>query len=302
MIRYSDIVNISQSEGFDACGVARPQLLTSNTRRLKEWIDAGNVASLDYMCRNIDKREDITQMVEGAKSVIVCAVSYKSDVNSHYTSSTRGKIASYACNGDYHKTIKKMLLRMLSSLKELYPDVEGRAFVDSAPIFEKQYAVNAGLGWIGRQSLLVSPTLGTYILLGELVINCQVDRYDKPIEEVGCAECRRCVEACPNGAINADRTIDARRCISCQTIEQRNVKGIDLHGWIFGCDECQMCCPYNQKAPNHKNPNFNPLFSPNAISPEQWLTMSEEEFECRFGKTPLKRSGLQRIQYNLNKE
>lgn len=300
MIKYSDIVNISQSEGFDACGVARPQLLTSNTRRLKEWIDAGNVASLDYMCRNIDKREDIAQMVEGAKSVIVCAVSYKSDVNSHYTPSTRGKIASYACNGDYHKTIKKMLLRMLSSLKDLYPNIEGRAFVDSAPIFEKQYAVNAGLGWIGRQSLLVSPTLGTYILLGELVINIEVDKYDEPMVGVGCAECRRCVEACPNGAISADRMIDARRCISCQTIEQCNVEGIDLHGWIFGCDECQMCCPYNQKALNHKSSNFNPLFHPIDISPEQWLAMSEEEFKCRFGQTPLRRSGLRRIVENIS--
>lgn len=301
MIKYSDIVNISRSEGFDVCGVTRSQQLTLNVRRLQKWIDRGDVASLDYMRRNIEKREDITQMVEGARSVIVCAVNYKSDVNSRYTPSVSGKIASYACNRDYHKTIKKMLLRMLSSLKELYPDIEGRAFVDSAPIFEKQYAVNAGLGWIGKQSLLVSPIFGTYLLLGELVINHKVDRYDEPIEAVSCAECRRCVEACPNGAINADMTIDVRKCISCQTIEQQNVEGIDLHGWIFGCDECQMCCPYNQKAPNHKNPNFNPLFYPENISQEQWLGMSEQEFLDCFGSTPLRRSGLQQIQDNINK-
>lgn len=188
---------------------------------------------------------------------------------------------------------------MLKQLQEHYPSLNGRAFTDSAPLFEKQLAVDAGLGWIGRQSLLVTPKYGTYVLLGELVLDCHVDIYDKPMASIGCGECHRCIDACPNQAVNDNLTIDARRCISCQTIERSNDDNTPLHGWIFGCDECQMCCPYNKQAPQHTNRLFDPIFNPCEITRGEWLTMSEEIFLDRFGTTPMRRSGLQRIKDNI---
>lgn len=299
MIFRKDIINSSISVGFDLCGVTSPRLLTSNIQNLNRWIEQGNIGGLDYMRRYMECREDITKLFEGAKSVVVCAVSYKSTINEGYTSDMQGKVASYACNRDYHKSIKKMLLKMLKHLQERYPSLNGRAFTDSAPLFEKQLAVDAGLGWIGRQSLLVTPKYGTYVLLGELILDSEVDSYDQPLMSIGCGECRRCIDACPNAAINEELTIDTRRCISCQTIERSNDNNTPLHGWIFGCDECQMCCPYNKQAPQHTNRLFDPIFNPCEITREEWLTMSEEIFLDRFGTTPMRRSGLQRIKDNI---
>jgi epoxyqueuosine reductase len=167
--------------------------------------------------------------------------------------------------------------------------------VDSAPILEKRYAVEAGLGWIGRQSLLVTPQFGSFILLGEVVMTEECSSYDTPYDGVGCGECRRCVEACPNGAVK-ERHIDTSRCISCATIERRGEgESCDLHGWIFGCDECQSVCPYNRKASYFKNIHFKPLFSPEQMTTQEWLSLSAEEFFDRFKSTPLERAGFERI-------
>lgn len=299
MISYKKIISLASQVGFDLCGVARPRFFERNSSAYESWLAAGYDSSLEYMRRNLDKRFDVSALVEGAQSVVVCAVSYKSDINSFYTPTTECKVASYACCKDYHKTIKKMLLQMLKQLQTEYPELQGRAFVDTAPLLEKQMAVEAGLGWIGRQSLLVTPRFGSYVLLGELVLNHESDFYDKPYEGVGCGECRRCREACPTGALVGDMVVDTSRCISCHTIEAEPTREIDLSGWIFGCDECQMCCPYNKRAESSRNPAFSPLFDPLQIAPEEWLSMSEEEFAGRFSATPLKRSGLERIKRNI---
>ena len=194
-----------------------------------------------------------------------------------------------------------MLQQMLKALQERYPQLEGRAFVDSAPISEKQYAVEAGLGWIGRQSLLVTPQYGTFVLLGVLVLCDEVDSYDKPYAGVGCGECRRCVDACPAKAIMEGRGIDTSHCISCHTIEAEPQNEMDLNGWIFGCDECQLCCPYNKRSAEYRNEGFELLFSPEEFSAKEWLEMSETEFSDLFGSTPLKRSGFERIKQNVIK-
>lgn len=287
--------------GFDLCGVAPCKKFEQNERAYLSWLERGYDSSLGYMRNHLDRRFDVRQMVEGAQSVVVCAVSYKSEISGGYADADRCKVASYACNRDYHKTIKKMLLSLLKELQHQYPSLQGRAFVDSAPLLEKQYAVEAGLGWIGRQSLLVTPEYGSYVLLGELVLSEVVDCYDTPYQGVGCGECRRCMEACPTGAIVAPMTINTARCISCHTIESEPAADIDLHGWIFGCDECQNSCPYNKRAAMHRNANFNPLFDPRTMSDNEWLTMTEEGFLDRFGSTPLKRSGVERIKKNIKK-
>ena len=302
IIEAKHIKKVALGAGFDLCGVTSCHSFPTNRAAFDSWLREGYDSSLNYMRNNIDMRFDVGQMVEGARSVVVCAVSYKSEISGGYGSTDKCKIASYACNRDYHKTLKKMLKTILRELQTTYPSLEGRAFVDSAPILEKQYAVEAGLGWIGRQSLLVTPEYGTYVLLGELVLNAEVDELDKPLEGVGCGECRRCMDACPAGAIVEQMIIDTARCISCQTIEKVGESTTSLNGWIFGCDECQNSCPYNKKAKSHSNSAFDPMFDPREITAEQWLTMTEEEFAEKFGSTPLKRSGLERIRANVKRD
>ena len=269
MFNLECIKGVAHEVGFDLCGVAKYRVFEEDKAFLGEWIEQGYASSLDYLKRNIDCRADANRLVEGAKSVVVCAVSYKNMVSDGYPADHQAKVASYACTTDYHTTIKQMLFELCERLKEVNPDFSARCFVDSAPIFEKRYAVEAGLGWIGRQSLLVTPEFGSFVLLGEIVMTAECDQYDTPYEGVGCGECYRCVEACPNGAIK-ERHIDTSRCISCATIECRSDEGIcDTHGWIFGCDECQTVCPYNRKAPYFRNPKFTPLFNPIERMPER---------------------------------
>lgn len=300
MLHLEHIKQLAREVGFDLCGVAQCVNFESDKRFLEEWIEQGYASSLDYLKRNIDRRSDATTLVEGAKSVIVCGVAYKNHISEGYHEGHCAKVASYACTTDYHTTIKQMLFELGSRLKEVCPALSARCFVDSAPIFEKRYAVEAGLGWIGRQSLLVTPQFGTFVLLGEIVMTEECDHYDKPLISVGCGECRRCIDACPNNAV-IERHIDTSRCISCATIERRGEgEKAPLHGWIFGCDECQNVCPYNRKAPLAKNPHFAPIFDPLAMTPEKWLSLSEEEFSAKFSSTPLERAGLERLKENLS--
>ena len=300
MLDKERIKGISREVGFDLCGIAQYRKFGQDSVFLEEWIERGYASSLDYLKKNIDRRGDATALVEGAKSVIVCAVSYKNAISDGYSCDHRAKIASYACTTDYHPTIKQMLFDLCKRLKELDPNFSARCFVDSAPIFEKRYAVEAGLGWIGRQSLLITPEYGSFVLLGEIVTSEECNEYDKPLQSIGCGECRRCVEACPNGAVK-ERHIDTSRCISCATIERRGEDSTTpLHGWIFGCDECQTVCPYNRKAPLFKNPKFAPLFDPAKMTPSDWLALSEEEFSTKFGTTPLERAGIERLKSILS--
>ena len=301
MLHLGHIKQLARDVGFDLCGIAQCRNLEDDRAFLEGWIEAGKASSLEYLKRNIYRRADASQLVEGAKSVVVCGVAYKNHISDGYPAGHKAKVASYACTTDYHLTIKQMLFELCNRLKEVEPTLSARCFVDSAPLFEKRYAVEAGLGWIGRQSLLVTPEYGTFVLLGEIVMTAECDHYDKPLVSVGCGECRRCVEACPNSAVN-ERHIDTSRCISCATIERLGEgEQCDLHGWIFGCDECQTVCPYNRKTSYFSNPKFAPIFSPNKMTPEEWLALSEEEFLGKFGETPLERATLLRIKSNLTK-
>lgn len=297
------ITNAAREVGFDVVGVVPAEALKEETQRFEEWLSEGNHSTLSYLERNREKRFDVSKLVEGARSVVVCGVSYLSEYSRGYPEGWRTKIASYALNRDYHLTIKEMLVALAESLKQQSPQLKFRVFTDSAPLAEKSYARRAGLGWIGRNSLLVTPEYGSMLLLGELVINEDVDEYDSPQEFVGCGECRRCVEACPNGAISEGRYIDTRRCISCCTIEHiAESETIDLDGWIFGCDACQSVCPYNQRAKLHTNPNFDPIVNPLSLDSDAWNCMTEEEFSALASTTPMTRAGLERIKGNVKTE
>ena len=302
MITKNFIINRAKKVGFDLVGVVPAEALVEQRKCFEEWLLAGNHSTLSYLERNIDKRFDVQLLVENSHSVIVCGVSYLSPYSRGYDEGFGTKIASYALNDDYHLTIKSMLAELAEELKREHSELKYRAFVDSAPVAEKSLAVRAGFGWIGRQSLVVNPKFGTMFHLGELVISDVVDEYDTPMEGVGCGSCRRCVEACPNQAILESRLVDTRRCISCRTIEREGCNdNISLDGWIFGCDACQSVCPFNQHAPLHSNPKFDPRINPYELTAERWSAMTEEEFEATASTTPMTRSGLQRIKGNLGK-
>ena len=275
MLDHRNIKRLAAGEGFDLCGIAPCRHLAENEARFREWLAAGYQSSLDYLERNADKRFDPRRLVERARTAVVCAVAYKNRASEGYPPGCRTRIASYACAADYHTTIRDRLRRMLAALKAAHPALEGRAFVDTAPLCEKQLAVEAGLGWIGRQSLLVTPQYGSFVLLGELILTDEADAYDAPFEGEGCGRCRRCLESCPTGALVRSRMLDTGRCIACHTIEKEPGTEVDLHGWIFGCDACQSCCPHNLRAPLHRNPAFDPLFDPLAMDEAAWLALDE---------------------------
>ena len=287
MLDHRNIKRLAAGEGFDLCGIAPCRHLAENEARFREWLAAGYQSSLDYLERNADKRFDPRRLVERARTAVVCAVAYKNRASEGYPPGCRTRIASYACAADYHATIRDRLRRMLAALKAAHPALEGRAFVDTAPLCEKQLAVEAGLGWIGRQSLLVTPQYGSFVLLGELILTDEADAYDAPFEGEGCGR---------------SRMLDTGRCIACHTIEKEPGTEVDLHGWIFGCDACQSCCPHNLRAPLHRDPAFDPLFDPLAMDEAAWLALDEARFGELFGRTPLTRSGLRRIQRNIRRK
>ena len=299
MLDHLKIKRAAAEAGFDRCGLTPCRPMPRNEAWFRAWLRHGYQSSLAYMERNTDKRFDPARLFEGARTAVVCAVGYKNAIGAGYPAGHRAKVASYACTTDYHTTLRGMLDRLFAALRAEYPGLTGRTFVDTAPLAEKQLAVEAGLGWIGRQSLLVMPDLGSYVVLGELLLTDQTDRYDIPYAGSGCGACRRCVEHCPTGAIVSDRVVDTNRCIACHTIERQPAAEVDLDGWIFGCDACQSCCPYNRRAPMHRHGAFDPLFDPASMTPGEWLAMDDAAFEARCGRTPLTRSGAERIRGNV---
>lgn len=301
MLDHLRIKKLAGEAGFDLCGIAPCRHLAENEARFRDWISRGYQSSLSYMERNAEKRFDPRRLVEHARTAVVCAVGYKNPLSDGYPPEHRTRVASYACAADYHTTLRAMLVQMLDALRAECPGLSGRAFVDTAPLAEKQLAVEAGLGWIGRQSLLITPRLGSYVLLGELILTEEADRYDAPFEASRCGTCRACIDNCPTGAVTEGRTIDTGRCISCHTIEREPAAAVDLDGWIFGCDACQSCCPWNRSAPHYRNAAFSPRFDPLAMDAGAWLGMDEAAFERLCGDTPLTRSGLERIQENVKR-
>lgn len=299
MLDRTEIKRLAAEAGFDLCGVAPCHPMPQAEERFRAWLGRGLHSTLGYMERHTEKRFDPARLVDGARTAVVCAVGYKNAASDGYPAAHRARVASYACAADYHTSIRAMLGRMLDALLKARPALRGRAFVDTAPLAEKQLAVEAGLGWIGRQSLLVTPALGTYVLLGELLLTEPCESYDAPFERSRCGTCRACLDACPVQALTPDRTVDTRRCISRHTVERDPDPAAPLHGWIFGCDACQSVCPYNRRAPQHRNPAFDPLFDPAAMTADEWLALTEEEFDRRMGPTPLTRSGLERIRRNI---
>ena len=254
MFSIALIRQLAAEVGFSDCGVAEAGALTDEEYPLVEWLDRGYQADMGYMERNADKRRDPRLLVEGAKSVISLVLAYKPDVSIE----SSVKIAQYAYGEDYHERMKRMMYQLIAKIKEQYSDFEGRPFVDTAPISDRHWAVRAGLGWIGRNTLFVHPLFGSYCFLGEIVTTAEIEKPKNEIQKskTTCADCRLCVDACTNKAITVSMSgapmLDARRCTSYNTIENRSEALPDTlrtQGYVFGCDICQMVCPYNRQAP-----------------------------------------------------
>lgn len=252
MINNALIKHLSAAEGFSDCGIARAERLGEEEYPLDEWLNAGCQADMHYMERNAEMRRDPRLLVDGAQTVISLVLAYKPDSQMNGSC----KISQYAYGEDYHTLLKRMMFSLMAAIKEHCPDFEGCPFVDTAPISDRHWAVRAGLGWIGRNTLFVHPRYGSYCFLGEIVTSAVADNYDKMNSYNQCGECNRCVQACPNNAIVTSRfgaaMVDARRCTSYNTIENRAdtlPDELDTRGYVFGCDICQSVCPFNIQAP-----------------------------------------------------
>tara|TARA_Y100000814_G_C12316512_1_gene396792 strand:- start:99 stop:1280 length:1182 start_codon:yes stop_codon:yes gene_type:complete len=285
---------LSKKHGFEISGIASISLEKEHERYLS-WINKGYAGEMEYLKKNSELRSSLEKIWPNTKSALVVGIQYKSNKKNTKLSSSdnHGKIAEYAQGGDYHKFIKKRLLRILKELKESDSSIEGRSFVDTAPILERDLAVKAGLGWKGKNSLLLNRTLGSYFFIGILLLNKEITN-SNPFKENHCGTCEECIEKCPTDAIIAPEIVDARRCISYLTIELRGPIPRHLRtkmgNHIFGCDICQIVCPWNEKAPETQQNRFLPRPETEDINLEKLIQLDEKSFREKFQGTAILRA------------
>ena len=292
------IKQLAMAMGFDYCGIAQAKELTEDAIRLEQWLHKGYHGEMEYMAKNFDLRIDPRKLVPGAKSVICF-------IKNYYPLEEQEKgipqIAKYAWGNDYHEVIRNQLHEFLDQLRKQIGPIEGRGFVDSAPVLERSWAQLAGAGWIGKNGNLIKPQTGSFFFIATLIVDIELN-YDQPISKDYCGTCTKCIDACPTQAILPNKTIEANHCISYLTIElkketihtNRNYKE-----WAFGCDICQDVCPWNRFSHPHKEPAFKPLDGLLQMRKEDWLEMEETTFKARFKHSPLLRSKLKGIKRNI---
>lgn len=288
----------AQRLGFEFVGFAQAERLDEAARRLEAWLHQGAHGKMAYMANHFDLRIDPTQLVPGAQSVICLAFNYHNPEKQHDPEAP--KISQYAYGEDYHHVVKDRLKALLSFMQAEIGEINGRCFVDSAPVLEREWAARAGLGWNGRHTLTIHPRRGSYFFLAEIICDLPLV-YDDPIRD-HCGTCRRCIDACPTEAISPEGYfLDASKCISYLTIELRNeippaFKG-KMDNWMFGCDVCQDVCPWNRFAQRHSEPAFEPHPELLDMTRRDWLELTEAVFGRVFRKSAVKRvkfGGLQR--------
>ncbi len=288
------IKELSKNVGFDDCGICDAAVDPKISESLNLWLDKSFNAGMKYMSENIEVRKNPQLLVENAKTIISVLLSYNTD---EQIENQNLKIAKYALGRDYHFVVKEKLQTLLTEIQKLYPEVNGRVFVDSAPIFERYFAQKSGLGFIGRNSCLISPKFGSFVFIGEIVTDCESD-YDKPLEQ-SCLNCNACIKFCPTKALTFTGT-DANKCLSYQTIESKEPLNPDLRQKLkknfFGCDICQDCCPHNFSSPKKSGIMLPEI---KTFSPDELNTMSNRQFAKKYANTALLRAGRKKIVENI---
>jgi epoxyqueuosine reductase len=285
--------------GFLSCGISKAGFLEQEAPRLEQWLKNQHNGKMAYMENHFDKRLDPTLLVDDAKSVVSLLLNY-------YPQETQNpesfKISKYAYGQDYHFVIKEKLKELIESIQTEIGAVSGRAFVDSAPVLDKAWAAKSGLGWIGKNSNLLTQKVGSFYFIAELILDLDLE-YDSRTTD-HCGSCTACLDACPTEAIVAPYVVDGSKCISYFTIELKENIPQEMKGkfddWAFGCDTCQDVCPWNRFSKAHAEPLFNPNPEMMAMSKKDWLEITEETFRVVFKNSPLKRAKFDGLKRNVN--
>jgi epoxyqueuosine reductase len=286
--------------GFDLCGIAPARSLDEYRSIITNWTLAGMNGDMTYLGQNIEKRIDPRILVPGAKSLIVTGLNY-------FTEKKQGGngipvISRYAYGINYHHVIKIRLNKILNFIKSIHPESYGKSFVDSAPLLEKAWGKEAGLGWPGKHSVLINKKIGSFFFLGIIVTNIDLD-FDQPAKEDYCGSCSLCVDSCPTGAINNNRTIDTRRCVAYLTLESKTPVPDDLimklEGRAFGCDKCQEVCPWNKSSKPHKTPEFDLPAEVEHMNAENWKNLSRKDYKRLFKGSAIGRRSYCRFMDNI---
>jgi epoxyqueuosine reductase len=282
------------------CRISKAGFLEEEAPRLEEWLANGSHGKMSYMENHFDKRLDPTKLVEGAKSVISLSLNY-------YSTETRSdidapKISMYAYGRDYHKVIKAKLKALINYIHEEIGEVGGRAFVDSAPVMDKAWAVKSGIGWMGKHSNVLSKKTGSFYFISELILDLELSA-DSPVTD-HCGKCTACIDACPTGAIIKPYVVDGSKCISYFTIELKDeIFPKEYHGkfddWVFGCDICQEVCPWNRFSKQHKEPDFYPHKDLLNLTKTEWEELTEDVFQELFKGSAVKRTKYQGLKRNI---
>lgn len=292
------------TEGFHKVGIVRAESLLDERERLNEWLARGYHGEMKWMARDaesVTRRTDPRSLLPSARSVVVVALNYFTP-HEHKNDPARGKISRYAWGDDYHTVVGEKLKTLLAWIKSERLETEGKVCCDIQPVMDKAWAVRAGLGWIGKHSNLITREYGSWVFLGELFLNLELE-YDAETSEDHCGTCTLCLEACPTGAIVEPRVVDSTRCISYATIELRDEHlpthvEENLSGWLYGCDICQDVCPWNRFEKPTGETRFAPREDETSIEIEKILLLTPEDYAERFRRSPVKRAKLAGLQRN----
>lgn len=288
----------AQRLGFISCGISKAEFLEEEAPRLEKWLNKNMHGEMQWMENHFDKRLDPTKLMDGAKSVISVLLNY-------YPEQSQGedtyKIAKYAYGTDYHFVIKDKLKHLLHFIQEEIGEVHGRAFVDSAPVLDRAWAAKSGLGWVGKNSNLLTKKMGSFYFIAELIVDLELE-YDTAITD-HCGSCTKCLDACPTEALVAPYVVDGSKCISYFTIELKNEIPTEFEGkfgdWAFGCDTCQDVCPWNRSSKPHREPLFNPHPELLSMTKKDWEEITHDVFQKVFKKSAVKRTKFSGLQRNI---
>ena len=297
---YTELIkNEAKRLGFISCGISRAEFLEDEAPRLEKWLKMKMNGEMKYMENYFEKRLDPTKLVDDAKSIISLTYNYYPE---DLQNKEAPKISKYAYGMDYHYVIKEKLNFFLTFIKDKIGNVHGRAFVDSAPILEKAWAAKSGIGWVGKNSNLITKQVGSFYFLAELIVDLDLD-YDT-IESDHCGQCTACIDSCPTQAITQPYVVDGSKCISYFTIELKENIPKEFKGkfddWVFGCDVCQDVCPWNKFSKSHKEPLFQSSSELMKMSRDEWNEITEETFNKIFKNSAVKRTGYKGLTRNLN--